>query len=492
MNSQLIVASSDLAKKQSTLRELEDAAQSGAGSVDASAPILASPIIQGMIERESVLAAAQAELSSRLGRANTELLANAAQLARVRQQIRTEIDKAVASVRGEVEALQARCAALSASVQDLQAKVGEQGMADTRLQDLERDAASARSRYDEASLRLEQIHVESALQRADVQLVVEASAPDLPSFPRVRMIVTGAFLAMLGVGAGLAYALELLSRVFSTPEQVEEQTGIRVLGLFPKPVSRRGALRGIQRRVPSGGQRGATPHEDGSREAEALQAVFAGLIGTRRRETTGGRVLLVTSALPGEGKTSFSVALGRAAAARGLSVVVVDCDLRRSSLGSHFPLLEQSEASRREAGLEREPEPDFAALSLDRSSGLHVVIAQPRSRNPHAILASASLPRALEQLRTNHDVVIIDTPPILAVPDVLGIAPLADDVVMVVGWRSSRRTAVLAALKVLRRAHIRVSGVVLSKVDLRRFARANSDSGYYARVYPAYRALPPG
>ena len=87
--------------------------------------------------------------------------------------------------------------------------------------------------------------------------------------------------------------------------------------------------------------------------------------------------------------------------------------------------------------------------------------------------------------------VIIDTPPVLAVPDVLGIAPLADDVVMVVGWRSSRRTAVLAAIKALRRAHIRVSGVVLSKVDLRRFARSNTDSGYYARVYSAYRVLPP-
>ena len=478
MNSQLILATGELAQKRSTLHELEDAARSGSGA-DASATVLASPIIQGLLERESTLAAAQAELQIRLGAANTQLVASAAQLALVRLQLRLEINKSVASVRGEVMALEARCTSLQASVQDLQLQIGKQGLAEIRLQDLERDAASARSRYDEAALRLEQIHVEAAMQRADVQLVVEASPPDYPSFPRLRMIVTGSFLAMLGVGAAFAFGLELLSRVFSTPEQVEEQTGVRVLGLFPRlPSKPRDML-------------AAAPD---SREAEAMQAVFAGLIGGRHHdEARGGRVLMVTSALPGEGKTSFSIALGRAATARGLAVVVVDCDLRRSGMRSQFPLADP----RRVAVVAPEPAPveagpSFADLMIDPVAGLHVMVARARSDNPHAILASAGLPRALEQLRGTYDVIIIDTPPVLAVPDVLSVAPMADDVVMLVGWRRSPRAAVNAALKALRRGHVQVSGIVLSKVDLRRLARSNTDSSYYARLYPSYHGLSRG
>ena len=409
-------------------------------------------------------------------------MANAAQLARIRLQLRTEINKEVASVRGEVEALEARCASLRSSVQDLQLQVGKQGIADIRLQDLERDATSARSRYDAAALRLEQIHVEAAMQRADVQLVVEASPPDFPSFPRVRMIVTGTFLAMLGLGAVLAYGLELLSRVFSTPEQVEEQTGVRVRGLFPK-------LRSARNKP-----QGALAADPDWREAEALQAVFASLIGGRHHdEATGGRVLMVTSALPGEGKTSFSVALGRAAAARGLAVVVVDCDLRCSSMRGHFPPTGPGAAMGLgpEPGPRSELNPGFADLVID-PTGLHVLVTRTRSDNPHAILASAGLPRALEQLRAKYDIIIIDTPPVLAVPDVMSVAPMADDVVMLVGWRQSPRAAVIAALRALRRAHIQVNGIVLSKVDLRRLARASTDSSYYAKLYPSYHVLTRG
>ncbi|WP_428393679.1 GumC family protein [Lichenicoccus sp.] len=463
MNTQLVVASGELAQKQSTLAELQDAAKAGPGQLDASATVLSSPIIQGLLQQEAMLASSRVEMEQRLGAANTEVVANGLQIARVRRQIRNEIDKAVTSVRGDVAALAARRAALAASVKALQSQVGVQGVAQTRLADLQSDAVSARGAYDAAATRLEQIRVEAAMQRPDVQLIVEAAPPTFASFPRTRMIVVGTFMAMLGVGAGLAYALELLSRVFSTPEQVEEQTGLRVLGLFPKSTGGRG-------------DRACDP-----REAEALQAVFAGLIGGRfRGDARAGRVLMVTSAMPGEGKTSFSVALGRAATARNLSVAVLDCDLRRSSLRTHFAQLDPLGTDAEATGA------PFADPALEPGTGLHVLVARLNTLNPHAVLASADLPRTLQQLRAMHDVVIIDTPPVLAVPDVLSIAPLVDDVVMLVGWRQTPRASVQAAFKALSRAGIRVNGVVLSKVDLRRFARATTDGSYYARSYPAY------
>lgn len=469
LNSQLILATSDLAQKRSTLTGLEGVAHAGGVPTDASATILGSPIIQKLLDRQGFLATIQAELETRLGSANSQVVANAAQLDRVRQQIRSEVAKAVNAVRGEVAALEARRAGLAANVQALQGQVGGQGMSSMRLSDLERDATSARSRYDAAAVRLEQIRIEAATQRGDVQPLVEALPAKAPSFPKTKMIVAGTFMTSLGIGAGLAFALTMLSRVFSDADQVEQLTGSHVLGLFAKPARRRNKPQDLVLDNPT------------SREAEALQAVFSNLVGNRSHANPRlGWALMVTSALPGEGKTSFAVALGRAAAARGLSVAVVDCDLRRSTMKALFSDgLEQP-------GVEGGGQARFAKLSLERSTGLHVLVAPPPTRNPHALLASADLPRALQQLRASHDVVIIDTPPVLAVPDAMNLAALADDVVMLVDFSRTRRSATLAALKALRRTRVQVAGIVLSKVDIRRFARKKGQETPYAMLHAAY------
>ena len=103
-----------------------------------------------------------------------------------------------------------------------------------------------------------------------------------------------------------------------------------------------------------------------------------------------------------------------------------------------------------------------------------MLLAPPRgSRSPgghsRALLGSDTLQETLEQLRTKHDLIVVDTPPVLAVPDVLTMAQLADQVVMLVTWRLTSRSEVLSSLKMLRRAQAPLVGIVLSKVDLKKF-----------------------
>ena len=149
------------------------------------------------------------------------------------------------------------------------------------------------------------------------------------------MMTMGVFLSAIGLGAAFAFVLELGSRVFTTPGEVEQQTGVRVLGLFARPQSRKLKPEELSISRPT------------SPEVESLHATLINLLGRRfAADRQACRVVMVTSAVPREGKSSFAVALGRVARRSGLSVAVVDCDLRRSRLHGMFASARRDAESR--------------------------------------------------------------------------------------------------------------------------------------------------
>jgi Mrp family chromosome partitioning ATPase len=310
--------------------------------------------------------------------------------------------------------------------------------------------------------------------------VVEALPPDFPSYPRKQMMVAGMFLASAGVGVGLAFARELMSRRFRDTEQVEGEVGLPVIGIFAR-----------RRRAPQD----TVIDQPMSVEAEAVHSVLTHLVG--RPMPNGapmGRVVMVTSALPGEGKSCFTVALGRSAVRAGLTAFVLDCDLRR-------PMVERLISGGPRAGavvLPEQDERDTAELiaevmrhaGVDERSALRHLSLAGYVNNPHGLMAWPGLPGMLKYLRSRYDVVLLDTPPVLAVSDALKLGSLADRVVLLIDWSGTPRQAVTAAVRLLLRAHIAVTGLVMAKVDLRRYARSNAGEGFYLRHYRGYqRAL---
>ncbi len=473
-NTQLSAATGDLAAKRATLDQLNQVVQRN-GSIEASTTAQASPAMARLVEAHGALLANNAQLQARLGASHPDVIASNARVERSRQQIREEAGKAVAALSAEVQAQEARRNALQKQVRDLESQFADQGQADVRLRDLEREATLTRDLYSTLLTRLTQIQAEQSLQVADVRLAVEAQVPDIPFAPRTKMILVGVFLASLGTGAMLALARDLLSRIFSDSDQVEEETGLPVLGFFPTP------------------SRGRDPQamvidSPNSIEAEAVYSVLTSLTGRQYdRPGTQGQVIMITSALPNEGKTSFCVALGRAAARSGLKALVIDCDLRRPSLARVAGLPER-DGSRR-SGTERAQEALlFGEPAVDQMSSLHVLPVHGPVSNPHEALASSRLPSIVGRLRETYDIIILDTPPVLAVSDPVNLARLADDVMLVVSWRKATRMAVVAALKALNRNGALATSIVLSKVDLRRYARGfGADTGL-ARPYVGYHA----
>jgi len=179
------------------------------------------------------------------------------------------------------------------------------------------------------------------------------------------------------------------------------------------------------------------------------------------------KVILVTSSVPSEGKTSVSVSLGRLAAKSGQRVILVDADLRHPSVGLQFSPrapdagLVEVLAGKRELG---------HVLHRDPISPLEFVPVSIPPSNPADLLASLAMKKLIEVLRHHYDLVIIDAAPVLPVADTRLLARLADKVVYVVKWDSTPREAVMSGVRLMRDANADIAGVVLNQADMRRHA----------------------
>ena len=470
LNAQLGEVTGQLSEKQAALHQ----AQSSGSSISAASPaVLASPVIQGLIAKQADLQAQQAELSARFGDNYPSVQAANGQLARLRQAIRTEVGKVSAGLNEEVNALTARKAQLTTEVQSLQSTSGVQGGANVRLLSLQREAESERKLYESLETRLHEVDAEQHMQWPASSVVVAARNPLAPSFPRLKMMVTGVFLVSLGIGSGIAFALAMAARTFRDVDQVEGETGVRVLGLFPQP----------PRRATAGEMVNTRP---GSLEAETVHYTLANLIRGRdtMRPSSSGWVVMVSSALPGEGKSSLAAALGQAAVRLGMSAALLEGDVR-------------AEAPRGRRAARGEPEivapltageqmPGQAISKVVDRSFLHVLSLRSLIPGVRRLTGSSEVATIIRNLQAQYEIVIVDTPPLLAVPDALTMAPLVDDTILVVDWRKTPRRSVMATVKVLMRANMEITGIVLSKVNLRQFARQRTSEGLYARGYKGH------
>jgi polysaccharide biosynthesis transport protein len=470
LNAELATLDNEIAGKQSMLDQVQSM-QAGGGDVTAVAPLLNSPLISSLIDREAGLANNEAELKSQYGSAYPGVEAAKARTAQMRGQIHSEVNKAVAGLSREVAALNQRKAVLTQQMNTNQSNVGQQGNDDVGLQALDSNAASARNVYQSATTRLREIEAEQGMAQSDASLATEAIVPDKPDYPHKGVMLAGAFLGSVGLGTILAFGAGLLSGVFRDADQLEEETGLRMLGVFPKPDGS-----GAPEDMASG-----TPL---SLHGESLHSALVNMMGAIPTPLEGlGKVILVTSAIPGEGKTSFSLAVGRSAMRSDLSTILLDCDLRSPSVDAMMRNANRTDIEP-DGELGSVGGPSVRTLTVDRTTGLHVI--PMRTKNAINQMLSASVVRnMLQHLRHEYDLIILDLPPVLAVADALTLAPMADGVVLVVDFQRTPRKAFADAVKMLQRNGAFIAGTVFSKGALQKYALAY---GRYGAVMPEIAA----
>jgi capsular exopolysaccharide synthesis family protein len=344
---------------------------------------------------------------------------------------------------------------------------------------LSRDAASDKDIYDGLLLRLKEAGVSAGLKASNIRVVDPAKASYKPVAPILPLNLGLAVVIGLGLGICDAFLLEHLNRTILSAGDVDRFLRIPALGFIPSVESLRARKNGCEARTGSGytvritdsrtsGKRalviGRPQNDPGVRESSILSEAFRGLrtsvILSDARHSC--RTILVTSAQPGEGKTTIAMNLAASLAQLGRRTLLIDADLRRPSVHKYFPQI-GSRLSSYLAG--QGPWPEMVYQSS--ISGLYVLLCGPVPANPAELISSEAMRNLVRDAKLAYNFVVLDSPPLLTVADSRILASLADATVLVVKGGGTPRQEVQYAASQARSAGANLLGVVVNNLDVR-------------------------
>lgn len=285
----------------------------------------------------------------------------------------------------------------------------------------------------------------------------QAAAPDAPSSPRVPLnLVLGTLLGLI-VGAGYAFLREIFDTRIRSQADVERTVQAGILGTFAAD--------------PSVENEPVIIHKDAfSPRAESFRQLRTHL---RFTNIAGGaQTVVVSSSIPGEGKTSIATNLAIMLAESGTRVLLIDADLRRPRVAKYLGL----EGSVGLSGvLSHTVAPEDAIQKWGDDGALHVMASGRPAPNPSELLGSPTMEKLISRLETDYEVVVIDTPPLLPVTDPAILGAMASGVVLVVSADGrTNRGDVTQAVANLEAVGARLLGVVVNQID-----RAARNHSYY-------------
>ena len=436
-----------------------------------------SPLLDNLLGLKAELLRRAGELDGQYGQRHPKVLAVRAERDQLDARIRDERRALLRQYEGELARARASERLLAAKLEELKGRAVRREATADRTAELEREVELSRRPYEAWLARASAEERPLTTVEPDSRVISEAVAPVEPSFPKPRLIMSLALTGGLLLGIVAMYLVETGQRGLRSEREVAQLLGVPTLAMVPR-------LDGPRRAGIAAQDYGL--ERPRSRYAEALREILTGLVLRRAEGDSGthGRVVLVTSALPGEGKSTLTLSLARAAAAEGLRVMVIDADLRKPSLHELVGMQQGAglvEVLRREVPLAE-------VLATDPRAPLKLLPGSKRLSQPTRLLGQDGVGALLSALRPAFDLVLIDSAPLVAVVDAKLLARLADFVLFLVRYGRTRRDFCELALRGLRESGAVIAGAVLTQVDLRRHARSGAgDAGFaYARLGEYY------
>jgi succinoglycan biosynthesis transport protein ExoP len=489
LNKQLTTAESDRMDKEALYRLVEsgdpDAIASSAGGLQdaGSGSQAASALMESLRAKQADLKIQAADLSTQFGPSYPKLTQLNNQLKEIDAQIQAEMKKIESKVRGQYTTALQRESMLHDALEKQKQEANKLNESAITYNLLKRDAETYRTLYEGILQRLKEASVSAGLKSNNFRIVDSARPPQGPIEPNVPRNLMFAVILGLASGVGLAFLLEGLDNTVRTTEQAQAISGLASLGMIP--LGSKSAREGPNpKRLVIASSKEAvelvTQVRPQSQMAESYRALRTSLLLSNLGAPP--RVIIVTSALPQEGKTTTSINTAVVLAQKGVRVLLIDADLRRPSIHKTLGMGPHSGLSNVLTGSIKLEQ---AITSTKVLPNLFVLPAGTPPPNPAELLASANMREVLNQLREEYDHIVIDTPPSLSVTDAVVLSPRADAVVLVIRSGQTTKQALRRSRDILTQVNAKVVGVLLNAVDLSSpdYYYYYEYQGKYARYY---------
>lgn len=405
-----------------------------------------------------------------------------AQVKEIDGMMNTEKENILAALGNDYNAARQREGLLSQALDEQKGEVNQMAQSMVEYNILKRDAEGTKTMYDGLLIKLKEANIAAGLKSSNIRVIDPAMVPTSPSRPAKARNIALSFLVGLVGGIGLALLREYLDNTVKTPDDIETLARLPALAVVPAFSVEEGDGRrnrmlggaisnGHEKRIELVAQ-----HMPKSQMSEAFRALRTALLLSQADHPP--QVILVTSALPREGKTTAAANLAVTLAQLGDRTLLIDADLRKPGVGRLLNLMDGKYAGLSSylagvssLGLVTVPHPSIPNLVA--------IPTGPLPPNPADLLSSHKLAEALQQLRGEYKFIVIDSPPVMAATDAVILSVQTDGVLLVVRSGETPKEAFTRTRDLLVSVKSRLFGVVLNAVD------STAPDYYYSyRYYP--------
>lgn len=464
INTQLVQAQTEKATADARVDEAE-ALRHGVVESASVPAVLDSPLIQTLKGQQAESAQALAQLSATYGPRYPEVIQARDRLANINRKIDLETSRIIEGLKRTARTADARYATLTGNFKTTETRMGGVNQKAIHLEALERDATVNQKLLEAMLERAKETIGREQIETPNAKLISAAAPPVAPSYPPKKLILLLSLCGGLMTGSLIALLRESADHTFRRSDEIEQATGLPVIALVPDVKGMTQPTVHVLRKPISG-------------FSESLRKIYVGLQLSEAAQPP--KTVMVSSATPAEGKSVIVASLARLLARNGKRVMVIDCDWRAPTMHRVF---QRSDKNGLAALLADEGVPLNDVIYNDPLSGLDVIVSG--GWNPHSmhLLTSPRMRAVLQTFAKNYDLVLIDTPPVLVAAEVLQLSRMVDKVLYAVRWGHTRREVALDGLKQLLEVGADVPGIVISRVDAKRYREfAYSHLNYeYAR-----------
>jgi succinoglycan biosynthesis transport protein ExoP len=442
-----------------------------------------SSMLERLREKEAELSTQHAQATTQFGPGYPKVAELNNQLKQLRTEIAAEQTRIQNDIHNEYLAAVQRENLLTAAFEQQKREANQLNESAIEYSILKRDAESNRQLYQDLLQRLKEAGVSAGLRSSNIRVVDVARTPTYPIKPNVpRNLLLGLLLGV-ACGVGLVFVLESLDTSIRNMEEVSAISTLPALGTIPLQLSKNGHSRKRLKTVSTDIEKSESPAlvtyvRPKSEAAEAYRALRTSILLSAFGAPP--KVILITSALPQEGKTTISANSALVLAQRGGRVLLIDADLRRPGIDKLFGFRSRGGLSSVISGVDKI---DDVIVQFTKVPNLWIMPAGPIPPQPAELLGSSVMKDHITRWRNEFDHIIIDTPPCLSVTDAVVLSPEADRVILVARSGKTTKAALRRACDLLLQVNARIMGIVLNALDLR-----SGDAYYYTygNLYARY------